>query len=425
METETVQDAKQLDLLCRCAHQVLYRVQLAARFVKDEAIEDLARQLTRLLQRYVYLQLLEEHKGPSYLNFGIDDIGLTEQMLVRCDALAGRLDDLGFGRGYLEQARLAENLGNDDIIFIVCDHKLQNVLLFAGLRNKDDEPLPALSKVLAHFDAARAGLPFNDEFEAVLDQTDPETEEPYCEHWLERIAQVLAKFNERREQLEGRVVDVCDFCGDVLTGAGYDRLADGRARCLRCSKSLVKTEEDFKSVFYSTLELMQACFGIHLVPRFKLRMVNSKQLHKQIGKRFAKKRGQVAPRTLGFAKRNRDGSYELYIENGSPRLALVSTLVHELTHIWQYENWDEKQILQLYGATNRLPVYEGMAVWAQVQYLFFTKEFSRARREFVESIQREDEYGIGFRTYFDRYSMDYEGQMQAQETPFDNPQQPL
>ncbi|MBP3468892.1 MAG: hypothetical protein J6K26_05180 [Lachnospiraceae bacterium] len=52
-------------------------------------------------------------------------------------------------------------------------------------------------------------------------------------------------------------------------------------------------------------------------------------------------------RTLGFAQKDASG-YSLYIENGSPRLAAMATIAHELTHIWQYQNWDDKAIIAAY-----------------------------------------------------------------------------
>ncbi|MDR1422195.1 MAG: procyclic acidic repetitive family protein [Coriobacteriales bacterium] len=412
-------------LLAQLAHQVLHRVQLVARFVGEESVEELARQLTLVLEKNAYLEVFESYKPPSYLDFGAKDTNLTFETLEVCRSLVEELDRLGFKKGYLEQARLADNLNTDDIIFIVCDAKLENVLRYADLKNDRQSLAEGFLATLSYFNAERSGFLYAEEIQEVLNQTDPVTELAWEQNWLARIGEVLACFAERLAQLDTDSVDVCDFCGDELSGVGYDRLSDGRARCLRCSRVLVSSEEQFKEVFYKTLEMMQDYFDIRIVPHFKLRMVNAKQLHKQIGLRFSKKHGQQAARVLGFAKHNRDGSFELFVENGSPRLALISTLSHELTHIWQYQNWDEKGIQRLYGSTMRLPIYEGMAAWVQVQYLFFTKEFSRARREFGELMQRQDEYGIGFRAYFDRYSMDFTGMQDCGESPFTNLEEPL
>jgi hypothetical protein len=58
-----------------------------------------------------------------------------------------------------------------------------------------------------------------------------------------------------------------------------------------------------------------------------------------------------------------------------------------------------------------------MAVWAQIQYLLMTRELSYAERQFVYSLAREDEYGIGFRIFATRYRLSEDGQPDA-DSPF-------
>jgi hypothetical protein len=58
-----------------------------------------------------------------------------------------------------------------------------------------------------------------------------------------------------------------------------------------------------------------------------------------------------------------------------------------------------------------------MAVWAQVQYLLMTREFSQAERQFVYSMARDDEYGVGFRVFATFYPLEVDGQLGA-HSPF-------
>lgn len=144
-------------------------------------------------------------------------------------------------------------------------------------------------------------------------------------------------------------------------------------------------------------------------------MVNARFIARHTGETFVPMAG-VTPRVLGFAERGR-GGYSLYIENGSPALAAVTTIAHELCHIWQYENWDEQQILQRYGSQHHLEVSEGMATWAMIQYLYGIREFERADREEAYARARDDEYGVGFRLFCERYPLERRGDV-GLDTPF-------
>ena len=51
----------------------------------------------------------------------------------------------------------------------------------------------------------------------------------------------------------------------------------------------------------------------------------------------------------------------------------METIAHELTHIWQFANWNRKEMSRRYGS-NRDMVYEGMAEWAAIQFLYLIGE---------------------------------------------------
>ena len=99
------------------------------------------------------------------------------------------------------------------------------------------------------------------------------------------------------------------------------------------------------------------------------------------------------------------------------------TMVHELTHIWQYTNWDLKAIKQMYGS-KELEVYEGMAKWAEIQYAYLINEPGTAKREELITKHRNDEYGIGFLRYAAKYGISSSTHLKG-ITPFDNKSQPL
>jgi len=197
----------------------------------------------------------------------------------------------------------------------------------------------------------------------------------------------------------------CDFCAVELSGGEYDLLSDGRERCVQCSKSPLKTIEQFTRLYENALRNMETFFGIRINVPIKVRMANAKKIAKLCGTRFVPS-PRYTGRVLAFAKKDSNG-YTIYVENGSPKIAAVANIVHELTHIWQFRNWNDAKIIQLYGKENRLLVYEGMAKWAEIQYLLFLNEISYAKRQEIYTRGRDDEYGRGFIKYAEQYPLVY------------------
>ena len=210
----------------------------------------------------------------------------------------------------------------------------------------------------------------------------------------------------------------CDFCFAQLMGGEFEELQDGRQRCTRCSRSVIGTEDAFRHEFEYVRRNMEVAFGISLSVPMMLRMVNAKEIARRTGEEFFPT-PFVNPRVLGFMEAQ-GNARALYIENGSPRMAAVTTIAHELTHVWQDINWQRPDIEQRYGAQNFLPVSEGMAVWAQIQYLLHVREFSYAQRQLAYALIRDDEYGLGFRVFLERYPLSEDGQP-GRDSPFLKP----
>ena len=81
-----------------------------------------------------------------------------------------------------------------------------------------------------------------------------------------------------------------------------------------------------------------------------------------------------------------------------------------LTHIWQYLNWGDNQVADTYKMNcpdctriARDIVYEGMAMWASIQYLYQIGETYFAAQQEAIAEQRQDIYGIGFRLFCEQY----------------------
>jgi hypothetical protein len=214
----------------------------------------------------------------------------------------------------------------------------------------------------------------------------------------------------------------CDFCGTELLGTEYTVLSDGRERCMNCGRTAVRSSEEFVSIYEEISRNLQAFYGIRIQTPIHIKMVNAKRLHRHLGKRFVPM-GNQDGRILGVAIKDRAG-YTILVENGAPRLQSIMTMVHELTHIWQYLNWDSGQIRERYGSALELEVYEGMAKWSEIQYAYLLNEPEAAKREEIITRSREDEYGRGFLKYIARYPLSA-GRSLRGKTPFEDKQSPL
>ena len=223
-------------------------------------------------------------------------------------------------------------------------------------------------------------------------------------------------FEAELEALGNETVNHCDFCGVPLNGVSFDRLDDGRVRCNDCGTSAITSVEEFKSLYNSTLQLMCGLFDISYNVPLSIVTADAATIAKARHAVFAPSTG-VAPRILGYARR-RGNNFSLVIENGSPRLASIDTIVHEMTHIWQYLHWDQQEIQRMYGE-NTLLVYEGMAVWAAVQFLYLIGEHFYAAIMEAENYRRQDEYGEGFRYYCSQYPLVKDGGS-LHKTPFNS-----
>ena len=213
----------------------------------------------------------------------------------------------------------------------------------------------------------------------------------------------------KRDLIEDTMIDLdavnhCDFCGIPISGVSYERLTDGRIRCNDCSMTALRSVEEFRKLFNQTLSLMQSFYDINFNVKMSIKVVDAKEVAKGYGSVYYPST-EYAERVLGYARRNKD-HYDICIENGSPRLAAISTITHELTHIWQYHNWDDVDIMREYpDPGQRDMVYEGMAEWVSIQYLYLIGENSFAQKMELLDKSKEDVYGYGFKMYCSRYPL--------------------
>ena len=226
----------------------------------------------------------------------------------------------------------------------------------------------------------------------------------------------------KRDAIEDTMIDLksvnhCDFCGMPISGVSYEKLNDGRIRCNDCSTSAIKSVEIFRELFRQHLALMENFFGINYKGQIEIKMSDANKIAHGYGSVF-KPSAEVASRVLGYAQKHGKGRYRIFLENGSPRLATIDTMIHELTHIWQFENWKTSEITRLYPESDhRDIVYEGMAVWTSIQYMYMIGENSYAQKQEILMDNRKDLYGDGFRMYSEKYPINRDSSIN-EFTPF-------
>ncbi len=207
----------------------------------------------------------------------------------------------------------------------------------------------------------------------------------------------------------------CSYCGSEISGVEFYRMPDGRMRCTACSSTVIKTKNEVEELCQRVIANMDNFFGATIDVPVSIEVVEERRLKKKIGYPLGTKDGQSV--LIHGVAINKKKDYRIILENGAPRISMIATFAHELTHIWQYTHWDNRKDFKKCPKSKRLLVYEGMAKWAEIQYLYLVGETAVARREEAITRNRQDEYGIGFCLYEDRYPLTREAMM-CDETPF-------
>ncbi len=232
----------------------------------------------------------------------------------------------------------------------------------------------------------------------------------------------IAKFIEATYVPDKPNAKYCDFCGVEILGTEYEVLSDGRERCINCGRTAVKSEEHFKKLYEDVKRNFESFFGVSLNVGIRVRMVNSAKLNKKTGTSFTPT-PKADGRVIGVAIKDKSG-YTIMVENGAPAMASMLGIAHELTHIWQYINWNKKELKRRYGKKLLPQIYDGMAEWVEIQYAYLINEPAIAKREEIITENRKDEYGYGFLRYRANYPLTT-GTVLTKPTPFFNTEMPL
>lgn len=207
----------------------------------------------------------------------------------------------------------------------------------------------------------------------------------------------------------------CSYCGAEIAGVEFSRMPDGRMRCTTCSNTVITTKAEAEVLCQRVIDNMDHFFGALLDVSVSVEILEERKIKKRL--KVSLDRGDSQSMLILGAAINKRGKFNIVLENGAPRISTIATFAHELTHIWQYTHWDNNKKLKKCPKNLRLLLYEGMAKWAEIQYLYLIGETNVARREEYITRNRQDEYGIGFCMYESYYPLSRET-MSCEDTPF-------
>lgn len=204
----------------------------------------------------------------------------------------------------------------------------------------------------------------------------------------------------------------CVFCGRRTMFPKV--LSDSRKMCRHCADHQVTQKDEIRFVFRETVRYLTEGYGISLPTNLHVRFQSADAIKRAAG-------NVDGGRILGFYN---SGNRQLWLEARGPRIALQSTLIHELTHAWQHHDPEFVQLLPkalrkfplAKRKLMRLLLLEGHAVFMEVETMRRMQELAYSRRLQESYLQRDDEYGRGYRLVHD-YILD-QSQAGSYMTPF-------
>lgn len=169
-------------------------------------------------------------------------------------------------------------------------------------------------------------------------------------------------------------------------------------------KTCEQLNEIFKNVLYNVEKIWDINFPVEITADF--------QKEKKIKKGMIQDSEDNEEDIITGYSDKKGGKFVIYILKNSDLISVSSTIAYELAHIWQKTNRKNTNIMQLLKSGHKKDTnnskdapdeYEGLARWAEVQYLYFMGETMAAMKEERNLISRADPVGRGFLKYANNY----------------------
>ena len=156
---------------------------------------------------------------------------------------------------------------------------------------------------------------------------------PVVHGCLKRIAEYSpdksGMLHERLDNFDPSGSVRCSFCGRAVA-VSYSKFDDGRIICAECEAHRTTQRKEIKVLLTKAYETLEDKYKITLPKDIKIRFKSAYSIKKAGG-------AEPGSRIVGFYNpKNR----MVWIERGGPAPCVLATLLHELTHAWQYDNID-------------------------------------------------------------------------------------
>ena len=133
----------------------------------------------------------------------------------------------------------------------------------------------------------------------------------------------------------------CTYCGRFLgdrSNRGGQRYPDGRNVCNICLKTAVNDEDEAQRIMESVRGRLKQ-IGIDVDIRdIPLHLVSRDELGRRYGGDMSHNSGFCQHDYNEIGGRVFNQRFQIFILTGMPRMHFITTLSHELMHVWQYQN---------------------------------------------------------------------------------------
>jgi hypothetical protein len=201
------------------------------------------------------------------------------------------------------------------------------------------------------------------------------------------------ELQKNRRKLPDTEYAACDFCHAEFKTGELKVLNDGRMRCSGCSDGAVDTQDGFDALHHQAKQLYRDHLGIDFSSfPYDALFVSATELHEKYGKPFHLTMLYDEREAIGVAFDQTNDF--ILVEDGYKSVQVLSTIIHEMAHIWQFQAINNEKMVSDQDDRN---LSEGGTVWAE-WFLIGKAGFQPEAEAYLNyRMNSEDKYGDGIR----------------------------